>query len=264
MEYGEAGDGGRAFVLVHGFTGSRDDFADVLPSLAREGRTLAPDSRGHGGTTNPGVPEGYTLEQMSADLAGFLDALDIERCDLLGHSLGGMVTLRFVLAHPERVSSLVLMDTAPGPLTLMPRQILDAGAQVVRAHGMAALAEGMKANPPWERSPAARRTALRMGKKRFWERIEAKLLAMDPEAFANLGAVLADQEGVHHRLGEIGCPTLVIVGEEDQPFLEPSLAMAEAIPDATHVVVPGAAHSPQFENEAVWLEAVTAHLKRAR
>ena len=61
MEYAEAGDGGRPFVLVHGFTGSRDDFADVLPALAAEGRTIAPDNRGHGGTTNPGEPAGYML-----------------------------------------------------------------------------------------------------------------------------------------------------------------------------------------------------------
>jgi pimeloyl-ACP methyl ester carboxylesterase len=52
VEYDEVGEGERPFVLVHGFSGSRDDFADVLDPLGALGRTLVPDLRGHGGTTN--------------------------------------------------------------------------------------------------------------------------------------------------------------------------------------------------------------------
>ncbi len=263
VEFEESGSGDPPFVLVHGFTGSRDDFVDVLPALAAERRTLLPDNRGHGGTSNPGTPEGYTLEQLSDDLAGFLRAQGIGRCHLLGHSLGGMIALRFVLQHPDTVGSLVLMDTSPHAIGLMPREVLDAGARIAREHGMGALAAGMRANPPWERSPAAKRTADRMGQERFWSRIEAKLLAMDPEAFASLAAVLADQEPVTDRLAEIGCPTLVLVGEEDLPFLEPSRLMASAIPNARLHVVPNAAHSPQFENEPDWLHAITTHLRGA-
>jgi len=73
LEYEELGDGTRPFVLVHGFTGSRDDFREQLPDLARHGHTVAVDQRGHGGSDNPG--EGYTLEQLTTDLLGFLDSL---------------------------------------------------------------------------------------------------------------------------------------------------------------------------------------------
>ncbi|MBW2241203.1 MAG: alpha/beta fold hydrolase [Deltaproteobacteria bacterium] len=264
VEYSEAGSGARPFVLVHGFTGSRDDFAEVLPKLSEHGYTLAPDNRGHGGTTNPGVPEGYSLEQMQADLGGFLDVLGHEQVDLLGHSLGGMISLRFVLAHPERVASLVLMDTMPGPMENMPRQFFEAGAKVAREHGMATLFAGMRARPPAMNPEAVKRTMERMGEERYWARIEAKILAMDPEAFAELSTVLMDQAPVTDRLEEIACPTLVLVGEHDVPFVEPAKLMAERIPNARLKVIESAAHSAQFENEAAWLDAIQTHLHSAR
>ncbi|MCP3982830.1 MAG: alpha/beta hydrolase [bacterium] len=264
IEYAEAGAGDRPFVLVHGFTGSRDDFADVLPKLGELGHTLTPDNRGHGGTTNPGIPDGYTLEQMRDDLGSFLDALGHEQVDLLGHSLGGMISLRFVLAHPERVASLVLMDTASDAMKSMPRQVFEAGAKVAREHGMATLFAGMRARPPAMQAPAVTETMQRMGEERYWARIEAKILAMDPEAFAGLSMVLMDQDPVTDRLGEIDCPTLVVVGEQDVPFVAVSKLMAERIPNARLVVVEGACHSPQFENEAVWLDAIGSHLHSAR
>ncbi len=109
VEYDEVGMGERPLVMVHGFMGSRDDFADVLQPFGELGRTLVPDLRGHGGTTNPGV--GYSLDQLTTDLAGFLDATGAGRCDLLGHSVGGLIALRLALDQPERLASLVLMDT---------------------------------------------------------------------------------------------------------------------------------------------------------
>ena len=75
MEYEEHGGGDRPFVLVHGFTGSRDDWKEHLPYLGKRGRTIAVDQRGHGGSTNTGDAATYRIEQLAADLAGFLDAV---------------------------------------------------------------------------------------------------------------------------------------------------------------------------------------------
>ena len=103
-----------------------------------------------------------------------------------------------------------------------------------------------------------------MGPDRYWERIRMKIEAMDPEAMHALAAVLADHPAASDRLAEIRCPTAVVVGEQDRPFLEPSQEMADAIPDATLHVIPDAAHSPQLENTPAWLAAIRAHLERAR
>jgi pimeloyl-ACP methyl ester carboxylesterase len=104
----------------------------------------------------------------------------------------------------------------------------------------------------------------RVGSERAWARIEAKLRAMDPAAFIGFARALSEQTPVRERLGEIGCPALVLVGDQDEPFLAPSQAMAEALPDARHVVIPDAAHSPQLENPAAWFEAIRGHLSRVR
>lgn len=264
IAYEEQGEGSRAFVLVHGFTGSRDDFADVHEALAAEGRTLVLDLRGHGGSSNLGDPGAYSLELLVADLLGFLDALGIARCDLLGHSLGGMVALRFALEHPQRLASLVLMDTSPEPIALMPVAMMQAGAKLGREQGMGRLFEMLRQGADGHRPEAMRRTEAHMGPDRYWGRIRAKIEAMDPEAMQGLAAVLAEHTPATPRLGEIACPTLVIVGEQDAPFLAPSRRMAEAIPGATLAVVPQAAHSPQLENQAAWLAAVREHLQRSR
>ncbi len=267
MEFEDAGAGERAFVLVHGFTGSRDDFREHVPELARLGRTIALDQRGHGGSSNSGRDEDYTLDGLVADLAAAFDALGLERADLLGHSLGGMVALRFALAHPARVASLVLMDTSPNPLRMpLPEKARAGIAALARERGMGALFDSMRElaarNPALP--PSAKRTQERMGTDVFWERIRRKIEAMDPVAWDALSRALGEQASVADRLGEIRCPTLVMVGAEDLPFLVPSDLMERGIPGARRVTIPDAAHSPQLENPPAWSESIRAHLARSR
>lgn len=267
MEVEDAGTGDRPFVLVHGFTGSRDDFREHIPELARTGRTIAIDQRGHGGTTNTGRPEDYTLDGLVADLAAAFDELGIERADLLGHSLGGMITLRFTLEHPERVASLVLMDTSPRRVKLRFSEQARAGiAALAREQGMGALAAAMRQvserNP--DAPPSAKRAAEKMGLDVFWARALRKLESMDPVAWDTLSRTLGEQISVSERLAEIRCPTLVLVGAEDVAFLKPSDEMERGIRGATRITIPDAAHSPQIENPPAWSEAIHAHLARAR
>jgi len=131
---------------------------------------------------------------------------------------------------------------------------------------MGALFEIMRAGAAngENRPPAMRRCEQEMGAERYWQRIRTKIEAMDPEAMHAWAGILADHEPAVDRLDAIRCPTLVIVGEQDRPFLEPSDTMAARIPDATLAVVPNAAHSPQMENRTAWLAAIEAHLARAR
>jgi|SRR5262245_24531935 len=265
MELEEAGSSERAFVLVHGFTGSRDDFREHVPELARLGRTLALDQRGHGGTTNSGRAADYTLDGLVADLAAAFDALGLAHADLLGHSLGGMVALRFALAHPERLASLVLMDTSARPMPLpLPEPVRTALVSLVHREGVAALLPGMRQRPAEQLAPAFLRSIEQMGPDAFWERIRNKLEAMDPFAWEALLRELGDHAPVVDRLGEIRCPTLVLVGAEDAPFLAPADELARGIAGAERVTIPDAAHSPQLENPPAWSAAIHAHLARVR
>jgi pimeloyl-ACP methyl ester carboxylesterase len=83
---------------------------------------------------------------------------------------------------------------------------------------------------------------------------------MDPEAYGALAHSLAEFGSVLDRLSEVTCPTTVLVGELDQPFREPSVAMSDAIPGSRLVVIPDAGHCPQEGPQEVWLGEVGPHL----
>ena len=110
-------------------------------------RVLVPDQRGHGECSNPGRADAYSLDILAEDLGGFLDALDVQRVHLLGHSMGGMVALRFALRYPQRLASLILMDTAAEPLTLFPAALREQLAEGVRANGCGFRLDAMRAMP---------------------------------------------------------------------------------------------------------------------
>jgi|SRR5215470_4369556 len=265
LAYEDVGRGTRPFVLLHGLTGVRDDFREQLPALAALGRTILYDHRGHGESEKVGEASAYSFAQLVDDLRALLDALDVPRCDLLGHSMGGMLALQFVLAHPQRVASLVLMDTAARAPDHFPRAPLAAAGAIARSDGMrtlAALLRGRAADDP-TRPDAERRMERELGEA-YWERRRRRLEAMDPEAFAVLTLELVDGPPLTARLGEITCPTLVMVGDQDAAFWAPSEELAHAIPGAQKVVISGAAHSPQLENPAAWIAAIREHLQRAR
>ncbi|MFP6837307.1 MAG: alpha/beta hydrolase [Pseudomonadales bacterium] len=255
--YHEAGQG-RPCVLIHGFTGSKLDFHDELDRLEDLGRVIAYDLRGHGESSNLGP---YIFSTLVTDLIGFLDQIDVQQCDLLGHSLGGMVAIRAVLQHPHRFRSLILMDTAAEPLEDTAENSRELINSVVLEQGCGALLKMMRAQPA---SPAVRRGIDHLGEAEHWRRIRVKLSQMDRQAFVELSAELRSYAALTDQLAGIACPTTVIVGQRDVPFIASSKSLATEIPDARLVSIPLAGHCPQYENADAWRDAVRAHLTGAR
>ena len=251
--YHDTGEGD-PFVLVHGFTGSKLDFQDQLGWFSNLRRVLAYDQRGHGESSNTGP---YTFQQLVDDLINFLDRLQIDTCDLLGHSLGGMVAMRAALAHPERFSSLILMDTSPMPTEIFPQGVRDQLIELVEREGCEALVGMMRGQPV---STAQQLGVDYLGESEHWRRISIKLRQMDPQAFVDLAQQLADADSLLAQLAGLNCPTTIMVGARDEPFIEASSEMRDSIPGASVVTLAQAGHSPQYENAEAWREAVTEHL----
>jgi pimeloyl-ACP methyl ester carboxylesterase len=111
MHVAEAGNGA-PLVLLHGFPQHWWAWRRVLPALAERYRVICPDLRGAGWSDAP--PEGYTSEQLVADVVALLDALDLEKVSILGHDWGGMVGYRVCLAYPGRVERFIAL-AAPHP-----------------------------------------------------------------------------------------------------------------------------------------------------
>jgi pimeloyl-ACP methyl ester carboxylesterase len=262
FEIAQAGAGNeRRVLLLHGFTGAKDDFVDAVDRLADAGwHAVAPDLRGHGNSSQPSSEDDYDLELFADDVWVLVDALGWrDQFVLLGHSMGGMIAQVVALRDPSRLRGLVLMDTAHGPLEGIDASQLDLGLAVVREHGLEVLADLQASHDaPLETAAAARLRAERPG----WEEFERrKFLSSSPAMWAAMAPKMLNQADRLDAVATLPVPVLVIVGEQDRPFLGHSERMAKAIPTARLVVIPDAGHSPQFENTEAWWDALTSFLQ---
>jgi pimeloyl-ACP methyl ester carboxylesterase len=110
--YVRTGGEGPAVVLLHGYGETGDMWAPLAAELARDHTVIAPDLRGMGLTSRP--EGGYDKKTQGDDIAGMLDALQIDRADLVTHDIGNMVGYAFAAQYPGRVTRFVIMD-APLP-----------------------------------------------------------------------------------------------------------------------------------------------------
>lgn len=250
---------GRPLVLVHGFTGSSTGWEDVLPGLRESTRVITYDQRGHGQSTGSGKEEDYTADRLIEDLNQLLDALEVKECDLLGHSLGGIVAMRYALRYPSRVLSLILMDTAPEPQPGA-NQFFELITTFARSAGWNSVLEWALSHPL---SPEEELIASRIGEENHRRRMHSNMSSMDLAAFFGICQFALNEPSVADSLPEIGCPTTVLVGGESF-LLEAGRKMEGLIPGAQFVSIPGAGHVIQESHPDPWLEAVRDHLTRVR
>lgn len=253
----EAGVGGTPLLLVHGFTGCKEDFADEVDRLAAAGfHVVSPDLRGHGESDHPEDEGAYSLEQFADDMFELTDALGWERFDLLGHSMGGMIAQVMVLRRPERVARLVLMDTHHGVLEDIDHSLIELGVELARTQGLEVIQQVLQMtaaeNPAFEKACAER-----PGYREF---AENKMLRCSPVMYAAMLQEISRTEDRLAALASVEHPTLVQVGELDASFVPASHRIAATIPGARLVVHPGGAHCPQFEATESWRSSLDEFL----
>jgi pimeloyl-ACP methyl ester carboxylesterase len=248
---------GPGLVLVHGFGGAQDDFADHVAGLAETHKVVTFDHRGHGESGRTDDPAAYSFATFATDALAVADAAGLNQFRLLGHSLGGMIVQEVVLRAPERVERLILMDTSHRCPDGIDASLAQTAAWIATHEGMTSLRDAMLAADPLVTPAAARVTAECPGYAEFGER---KWFAQSPVMYAAMVMEIVHQRDRLADLAAIRCPTLVIVGEQDTPFVAQSEAMAATIPDARLVVIPDAGHSPQFENPDAWRKIVDEFL----
>lgn len=103
---------GEPLLLLHGFGESTYSWRKVVPALSEHYRTIAIDLNGFGFTERPKEPAAYSRDGQLRLILGVLDALGIESTHVAGHSYGGSMSLALAARHPERVRSLILIDSA--------------------------------------------------------------------------------------------------------------------------------------------------------
>ena len=230
LHYEERGSG-RPMLLVAGIPAVADDWAPLAERLSETRRVIAFDNRGSGRSTVTPAP--YTSALLADDAVALLDHLGVERADVFGMSLGGMIAQEIALRRPERVDRLVLGCTHCG-VEHSPRIPRETG----RAFALETddWAERMRALAPF----AFARDADPAFVERFVEKKARDV--QDPEGYrAQIAAALSHD--TWERLPQIDRRTLILTGDDDQVIpAAGSHVLHERIPDSLLYVVAGAGH----------------------
>ena len=257
---------GVPLVFVHGFGNTARIWDDAAPVVAPYYRTIAIDQRGHGDSDHD-AEHRYDYEDLANDLEAVTEALGIERFVLVGHSLGGRVSITFAARHPERLAGLVIVDTGPEH---DPR-----GSSRIRGE-VEERGDGTVADPAeYQRvlahnfpvsSPAV---IQRMAEAELRERPDGRWeRKIDPSFFPARGDVDEAAMEAHEAettkklwaaLEKIPCPTLVVRGAASD-ILGPEIAdrmVDEALPNGELAVVGQASHSVMTDNPEGFNEALS-------
>lgn len=217
-----------------------------MEALTQDFRVIRYDARGHGQSETPEGP--YTIEDLAQDALGLMDELHVGRANFCGLSLGGMVGQWLGVNAPDRLSRLILCNTAA---RIGPPEAWNQRIATVEADGMKPIAEAVVAR--WF-TPGFR--------KRDSQTVAAfkqLLLATDPQGYAATCAAIRDMD-LRAEVGTIATPTLVVAGRDD-PVTPPEDAkfLVDAIEGAWGKVL-DAAHLSNVEQPAAFNDAVLKFL----
>lgn len=220
---------GPPVVLLHGLFASAQinwEWTGIGPRLRAAGfRTIAPDARGHGGSGKPLNPIAYGDDRFAADVSAVLDHLQLDRCALLGYSMGGLVALRTVPVEP-RITAAVLGGIGVGDMLIADRELI---ADALEAEDPGSITDPIgREYREFADATGADRTALAAAQRGRW--------------------------GHPFELARVDVPALVLTGEDDHLAGDP-YELAIQLPQGEAATVPGdhasALLAPTFTEQAI-------------
>ncbi|MEI3610549.1 2-succinyl-6-hydroxy-2,4-cyclohexadiene-1-carboxylate synthase [Pseudogracilibacillus sp. SO10305] len=247
---------GDMLVLLHGFTGTIHTWDMLTETLREQFTVLRIDLPGHGKTT---CSTGRTMEQFSNDLHALLEKLEVQKCTLLGYSLGGRTALSFAQFFPEKVQALLLESASPGLATEAERTSRVARDEVlakkIEANGVEAFVAA------WENIP------LFATQKALPESVRATIRA-ERLSQCEVGLAMSlrtmgtgVQASWWDKLDAMTMPVTLIVGEQDEKFVQINEKMVRSLCCGELFVVAQAGHCVHVEQvekfaKIVWKQLI--------
>jgi len=245
LYYEEAGSG-LPVVFAHEFAGDCRSYETQIRYLSRNYRCIAFNARGYPPSDVPNDVERYSQDRARDDIRSVLDALRIDKAHIVGLSMGGFAALHFGFTYPGRARSLVVAGCGYGASPDKHAQFVaetEAAAARFETVSMAEAAKSYAAAP-------ARVQLQNKNPRGFAEFVEQL------EQHSPAGAALT-MRGVQKRrpslfdltdkIKTITAPTLIMVGDEDFPCLEPALLLKRTIMSSALVVLPNSGHAINLE-----------------
>ena len=234
-------------VFLHGGALNAHTWDLVCLALRDEYHCVALDQRGHG-DSDWSEDADYTMGAQLCDTKAFVDHLGLDKFILVGMSLGAINSLAFAIAHPERLTNLVIIDAGPEmrrPGSSRIRDFVNDSEHLVSVEAI--IERALKFNP--RRDPTILRRSLMHNLRQQpdgswkWKYDRRRFQRLDHEAHR------AERAGLADGLARITCPTLVVRGGESDVFHEEdAVRLAARLPDGRHVTVPRAGHTVQGDN----------------
>jgi len=244
---------GIPIIWCHEAGGDYRSWDPQVKFFARFFRNVTWNFRGFPPSSVPADPAAYSEEKMAADMRELMRQLDIERAHIVGLASGAAIVLRFVLAHPQMCHSMVLGACGVGSMNPEQRaQQIETSVEMLRGGSMDALVEFQTRRP-------ARLQFLRKDPK-GWQLFRDQFLMQSPLGWSMTARHVAGTRpsvfSLKDRLSRLDVPTLIMVGDEDEACLEPSLFLKREIPSAGLLTFPQSGHTLNLEEPADFNHAV--------
>lgn len=251
LYYESTGDG-FPLVLAHEFAGDFRSWEPQVRYFSRNYRVITYNARGYPPSDVPSDEDAYSQDIAVEDLRGLLEHLGIEQAHIGGLSMGGTLALNFGLTHPEMAKSLIIAAAGSGSTNMEAwRANVAKQSQGMEEHGMRFM-EGY--------SQGEARVQLRRKDPRGYREFSDQFLS-----HSSLGSALTFRGvqgkrppvfAVEEQMRAMTVPTLIMLGDEDDPCIEPSIFMKQCIPTSGLVMFPQAGHAINLEDPDLFNRSV--------
>lgn len=239
IEYLDQGEGD-VILLLHGLGSTKADWDYQKEAFSKAFRVIAPDLRGHGNSTKPLLKEEYGISICAEDMRLLLKALNIEKCSVVGFSMGGAIAFDMAVKYPLLFHKMVIVNTAPdfNDLGEFGVQMIEERTHLLRSEGMKAMAkkvaEGMFPDP-----------AQKDLRQIFYNRASQNELEPYYNSFITLM-----KWGLGDKIEAITTPSLVVASEFDYTPVSLKKSYASKMPDAQVVVIENSRHGVTMDQPA--------------
>jgi len=251
---------GEPLLLLHGFTGDHSTWGNLVKKMQKNYLCIVPDIIGHGRSESPIDSARYSMENVSADMKKILMTLNVEKCHVLGYSMGGRLALQFSVLFPECVKTLILESASPGLLLAEERE-----QRVEQDNKLADLIEkeGMKSFVEYWQSIPLFKTQEKLTEEKKASIYEQRL-RNNKVGLANSlrGMGTGVQQSLWKELVNMRFPVLLLTGEYDEKFCKIAEKMSVMLQNCEWQTISEVGHAIHVEDSEMFGRIVSGFIEK--